>query len=79
MTGEDIIRIKKKIEAKKVQRIKAETTIENVQKEWKDKYGINSLEEAEAKIESLNEDIQKTDKQIERVSAKLEELTDWED
>ena len=79
MTGEEIIRIKKKIEAKKVQRIKAQTTIENIQKEWKEKYNINTVEEADTKIGQLNEDIKTTEKQIDRVSAKLEELTDWED
>ncbi len=79
MTGEEIIRVKKKIEAKKVQRIKAQTTIENIQKEWKEKYSINTVDEAETKIEQLNEDIKTTEKQIDRVSTKLEELTDWED
>ena len=79
MTGEDIIRIKKKIEVKKVQGIKAQTTIENIQKGWKEKYNINTVEEAEAKTKQLDEELSTTGKQIERVSVKLENLTDWED
>ena len=79
MTAEDIIRLRKKVEAKKEERIKAQTTVDNIMKEWKEKHGIETVEQAQAKVDELKQEIEKTNKQIETVSDKLEELTDWEE
>jgi len=78
MTVERIEEIKEKIDEKKTEKIKAESQIENIEKEWK-KMGIDSIEDAETKVEELTAEIAADEKKLNVISEKIEDVTDWDE
>lgn len=73
----DINMIVKKIALLKEKKSKAEGAIENIRATWKEKYGLNSAEEVEAKIKELASEIEKLIEKKKALEEEIMNLTDW--
>jgi len=79
MTLERYEEIKEKVEALKIKKTKAETTIESIQDRWKKDFGFTSVEEAEKKKEEIKKEIDQCETRLISLSEKIEGLTDWDE
>lgn len=71
--------IKNLIQRAEVEKTKAQGAKENIKSEWKKKYGFETLEEAEEKLNELNSEYDKNEKKKEKLMDELSELQDWEE
>lgn len=69
--------IKEKIETLKKNKIRAETNLEGIVAGWRKQYGIDTVEEAQKKLEETEDAIEKNDAKIEDLYKELEGLTNW--
>jgi hypothetical protein len=69
--------IKEKIETLKKNKIRAETNLESIVAGWKKQYGIDTVEEAQKKLDETEDAIEKNDTKIEDLYKELEGLTNW--
>jgi ribosome-binding ATPase YchF (GTP1/OBG family) len=77
MKIEDLKELKEKLKKEKEKKIKTEGYIEATLKSLKDEYGCNSVEEAEQKLQELNTQIEKEEKQLDKLLDKIQKATDW--
>jgi len=70
--------IKEKIETLKKNKIRAETNIESIVAGWKKQYQIETVEEAQKKLDETEDAIEKNDAKIEDLYKELEGLTNWQ-
>ena len=59
MTAQEFTQIKSKIDSAKEKKARAEGALAKIEEQWKRDYGINSIDEAEEKIKSLDAEIEK--------------------
>jgi len=78
MTPERFKEIKEKYEAAKAKAAKAEGAKDQLLKSLKDEFNLSSIEEIEEKIEALEKQKIKADREIKALGEELEEVTDWE-
>ena len=78
MTTERYEEIKRKYERAKEKASKAEGAKEQLLKNLKDEWGLSSIEDIEAKMDELEKQKIKADKEIAALGKELEEVTDWE-
>jgi predicted nucleic acid-binding Zn-ribbon protein len=77
MDTQEFERIKKKIEILKEKRAKANGAIENILDTWKKQYSINSIEEAQEQLESLQSEYDVNNTKIDSWYEELKGLTNW--
>jgi len=77
MDTQEFERIKKKIDILKEKRAKANGAIENILNTWKKQYDINSIEEAQEQLESLQEEYDANNAKIDAWYDELKGLTNW--
>ena len=78
MTEKDFEEIKTKINDKEIENAQAKGKMESIEEVWKNKYGCNSLEEAEKKLSELKDEEQKKAAKRDEYFEKLKNLTNWE-
>jgi predicted nucleic acid-binding Zn-ribbon protein len=77
MDTQEFERIKKKIDILKEKRAKANGAIENILDTWKKQYSINSIEEAQEHLESLQSEYDANNTKIDSWYEELKGLTQW--
>jgi predicted nucleic acid-binding Zn-ribbon protein len=77
MDTQEFERIKKKIDVLKEKRAKANGAIENILDTWKKQYSINSIEEAQEQLESLQAEYDANNTKIDTWYGELKGLTNW--
>lgn len=77
MTVEKYEEIKSKIDEAKETKARAEGVIDNIEKQW-ESYDIKSLEDAEKKLKSLQEEIKENNSRLGKLYSRLENLVDWD-
>jgi len=70
---EDLLKMKERIESEKLKKAKLEGQLESLEKELSEKFGCESLEEAENKLKKLEDEIQSETSFIEKSVLKLKE------
>lgn len=78
MTVERFQEIQKRLDELKEKETKAGALMENIEKEWKENYGVSDPEEIQAIIDREKEKKVKLDKKLAALEEELEELTDWD-
>ena len=78
MNVKEVERIKNLIQDAELSNAKSQGIIENIQKEWKDKFGTDKLEEVEKELEKLQEELKQSDDRLERLEKKLNDSYDWD-
>jgi len=77
MDTQEFERIRKKIEILKEKRAKANGAIENILETWKKQYNINSIEEAQEQLETLQDEYDVNNKKIDGWYEELKGLCNW--
>jgi len=77
MDDRTLANITSKVEQLKQKKARAEGGMETVTKDWKARYDLNTLEEAQAKEVSVNEQMVAVDKETEEYFAELVGLANW--
>lgn len=78
MNVKEVERIKNLIQDAELSNAKSQGIIENIQKEWKDKFGTDKLEEVEKELEKLEEELRQSDERLEQLEKKLNDSYDWD-
>lgn len=78
MNVKEVERIKNLIQDAELSNAKSQGIIENIQKEWKDKFGTDKLEEVEKELEKLQEELKQSDDRLEQLEKKLNDSYDWD-
>lgn len=78
MTTSEFERIKREINKKQEESLKSKGVCEQIQKDWKKKYGFDSVEEAEKKLEELKEEREDKIRRRDKYMKNLEDLMDEE-
>ncbi len=71
-------RIKRLIKEAELKSAKAQGVIDSITKGWEDKYGFNTVEEAEKKLKELTEEKARIDERLEKLMRDLYESYDWD-
>ena len=79
MTVDRISKIKETLKALSEKKAKAEGANENYLNQLKKEFGITSIEEAESKIEELQNNLRIKEKRLKTTGDKIEEITDWDE
>ena len=78
MKASEIERIKSLIQKAELEQAKAQGVKDSIKSGWKKKYGFDSIEEAKAKLEELENDLAKNEKKKDKLMKELEESQDWD-
>ena len=78
MNVKEVERIKNLIQDAELSNAKSQGIIENIQKEWNDKFGTDKLEEVEKELEKLQEELKQSDDRLEQLEKKLNDSYDWD-
>lgn len=78
MNVKEVERIKNLIQDAELSNAKSQGIIENIQKEWNDKFGTDKLEDIEKELEKLQEELKQSDKRLEQLEKKLNDSYDWD-
>ena len=79
MNVKEVERIKNLIQDAELSNAKSQGIIENIQKEWKDKFGTDKLEDVEKELEKLEEGLRQSDGRLEQLEKKLNDSYDWDE
>lgn len=79
MTIKQFEELKEKIESLKEKRIKAIAIIENIEKKWKEQYGLKDIEKLNEKKIEIEENINKLEKKKNNILLKIEDIIDWKE
>ena len=71
-------RIKKLIKEAELKSAKSQGVIDSITKGWQEKYGFNTIEEAEKKLNELIEEKKNTDTRLEKLMKDLSDSYDWD-
>jgi phosphotransferase system IIB component len=74
----DVKRIKKLIQEAEIKSAKAQGVIDNLEKQWQERYGEGSVVVAKKKLAELREKIEKQERKKEELETELENLYDWD-
>jgi hypothetical protein len=78
MTTNELLKIKDLIKKSELESAKAEGQIESIKKEWKEKYGFDSINKAEMKLEELKQELENSNNRLNKLYKELEESQDWD-
>lgn len=78
MTTNELLKIKDLIKKSELESAKAEGQIESIKKEWKEKYGFDSINKAEIKLEELKQELENSNNRLNKLYKELEESQDWD-
>lgn len=78
MNVKEVERIKNLIQDAELSNAKSQGIIENIQKEWKEKFGTDKLEDVEKELEKLQEELKQSDDRLEQLEKKLNDSYDWD-
>ena len=78
MNVKEVERIKNLIQDAELSNAKSQGIIENIQKEWNDKFGTDKLEDVEKELEKLQEELKQSDERLEQLEKKLNDSYDWD-
>ena len=78
MNVKEVERIKNLIQDAELSNAKSQGIIENIQKEWKNKFGTDKLEDVEKELEKLQEELKQSDDRLEQLEKKLNDSYDWD-
>ena len=78
MNVKEVERIKNLIQDAELSNAKSQGIIENIQKEWNDKFGTDKLDDVEKELEKLEEELKQSDERLERLEKKLNDSYDWD-
>ena len=74
----DFKSLKEKIKTAKEKKIRAEGAMDQILKTLKDEFKVNSIEEAEKKLASMKDDLEKDEEKLDEMMDKLEKMVDWD-
>lgn len=77
LTVEQIPDVKKKIDALKEKRARAEGAIENIRRRWKEEFKCESKEAVDEKIKELEVEVVEVDRRIGVLLEKIDKAYDW--
>ena len=78
MNVKEVERIKNLIQDAELSNAKSQGIIENIQKEWNDKFGTDKLEDVEKELEKLQEESKQSNERLEQLEKKLNDSYDWD-
>lgn len=78
MTVDRFEEIQKKYNTAKDKAAKAEGAKEQLLRSLKEEYGLSSIEEIETKLDELEKQKLRAEREIKALGEELEEITDWE-
>ena len=78
MNVKEVERIKNLIQDAELSNAKSQGIIENIQKEWNDKFGTDKLEDVEKELKKLQEELKQSDERLEQLEKKLNDSYDWD-
>ena len=78
MNVKEVERIKNLIQDAELSNAKSQGIIENIQKEWKDEFGTDKLEDIEKELKKLEEELKQSDERLEQLEKKLNDSYDWD-
>lgn len=79
MTPERMKEIGDSITDLKERRTKAQALMEQIEKDWETAYGVKTVEEARTHAGTLQTELDGYDKQLKKLSDRIEEITDWDE
>jgi len=79
MTVDKFNSIKEQIQEAKKKADMAEGAMEKIKEQWKKDLSINSIEEAEKKLDEIKIEIEKDKSKLNKMYSNLEEMHEWED
>ena len=71
-------RIKRLIKEAELKSAKSQGVIDSILKGWEEKYGFNTVEEAEKKLAELTEEKKNTEARLEKLMNDLSNSYDWD-
>ena len=71
-------RIKRLIKEAELKSAKSQGVIDSILKGWEEKYGFNTVEDAEKKLAELMEEKKNSDARLEKLMNDLEKSYDWD-
>ena len=78
MNVREVERIKNLIQDAELSNAKSQGIIENIQKEWNNKFGTDKLEDIEKELEKLEDESKQSDERLEQLEKKLNDSYDWD-
>lgn len=78
MNVREVERIKNLIQDAELSNAKSQGIIENIQKEWNDKFGTDKLEDIEKELEKLEDESKQSDERLKQLEKKLNDSYDWD-
>lgn len=79
MTAQRMKEIQNSIVDLKEQRTKAQALMEQIEKDWKSTYNVKNVDEAKVHAKTLQTELEGYDKRLEKLSAQIEGITDWDE
>lgn len=79
MSVKEVERIKELISKAELENAKIQGTIESIESEWKDDYGVETVEQAVEKLNELEEEKKSSDLRLDKLKNELESSYDWDD
>lgn len=78
MTISEIESIKEKIKNAEIKSARAQGVIDNIKKEWKEKYGTDDIEEIKIKLNDLKKNQVLYEEKINKLMKKLNDSYNWD-
>jgi len=78
MEIKELEQIKKTIAAAELRAAKADGVIEKIKAEWKENYGVDTVEDAQKELDTLSEKITKHRSKQKTLLDELEAMEDWD-
>ena len=73
-----LLQMKEKVEEAKTEKAKLEGQIESIHSRLKNEYSLNSVEDAEKKVEALTSEVNEKENQLQQGISQLEDEYNWE-
>jgi hypothetical protein len=77
VTVDDVKGIKEKIDRVKERKAKAEGAMESIRKRWKTEFGCEDQAAAQAKLNSMREEVAEGERRVGVLLDKVEQACDW--
>lgn len=78
MITDKLLKIKSLINKSKLESAKSEGRMESIKKGWKEKYGFDSVNKANEKLEELKQELENSTNRLNKVYNELLESQDWD-
>ncbi len=78
MDTREFERIKRLIKDAEIESAKAQGVLDNIKKDWREKFGTDDITEIRKKLDELKEERDKLDSRLNNLYTKLENSCDWD-